>query len=323
MTQAADTRILVVDDDESVINILRRLFKKNGFQNIMSALNPLQALHIMETAKKPFHLVISDQVMPEMEGTELFKKVKDISPDTRRILMTGYQNFKAAVEGVNQGAIHQYISKPWENEDLLSKIRRELDLYEKVRERKQFLRLTRRQNARLFKTAKAEKEKDKYFQREIRNKKQKRAELARKAVELEKKKPFDKTVFELNSLISGNIVIQEESLAGAFRIIKQEVDELIATLCREKGLPRPAPVKNPQTGLKSDSPASDKDDMYEAVDLILQYAGRNAEPELYAYGKTLLDQFETGRYSRVPDIGELAVNEGYITQEDQIGRAHV
>ena len=316
MTQRTDVGILLVDDDESVINILRRLLKKNGFQNIMSALNPAQALHIMETTEKGFHLVISDQVMPGMEGTELFRKIREISPETRRILITGYQNFKAAIEGVNQGAIHQYISKPWENEDLLFKIRHELNIYEKLREKEHFLRLTRRQNAKLFKLAKAEKGKDTTFRKEIRDKRQKRSELARKVLELKEKKPFDKTVFELYSLISGNIVIRRESLSEAFRIIKQEVDELIGTLCREKGLPEPAPSKSPGSGLKEDLPESGKENIYEAVDMILQYAGRNAEPELYAYGKTLLDQFETGRYSRVPDIGELAVNEGYITQED-------
>ena len=192
--------------------------------------------------------------------------------------------------------------------------------------------------------AKAEKEKDTAFRQEIRNKRQKKAELIRKAVELEKKKPFDKNVFELYSLISGKIVIQQESLSKTFRIIKKEVEELLGTLCREKGFPHPILVKTPETDLKTDSQESDKDDMYEAVDLVLQYSGRNAEPELYEYGKTLLEQFDTEQYNRVPDIAELAVNEGYIKNEDmekasielatrrkdepslsmdQIGRAHV
>ncbi|MGM0642283.1 MAG: flagellar assembly protein A [Thermodesulfobacteriota bacterium] len=316
MTRKTENRILVVDDDESVINILRRLLKKRGFSNIMSALDAEQALHIMETADSGFSLVISDQAMPGMKGSELLKKVRAMYPYTRRILMTGYQNFKVAVEAVNEGAIHQYISKPWENEELLAKIRNELDLYEKFIERERFLRLTRRQNSKLFKMAKAEKEKDRKLTSEIKKKKEKKEELAGKAKELETKKPFEKPVFELYSLISKNIVIQGESLARTFWIIKDEVDDLIGTICNKKGFSLPEQARKPFTGTDTDEPYSRKQDMYEPVDLILQYAGMNAEPQLYAYGKELLKEFSTEHYTRVPAIGDLALSEGYITKED-------
>ncbi|MDY0221974.1 MAG: response regulator [Desulfobacterium sp.] len=122
-------------------------------------------LPFIQKADHPFALIISDQHMPEMSGNELFKKAIEMTPDTRRIIMTGYSDAKAAAQAINMGAIHRYIKKPWENIALVETIKQELGIYHKIQEKHKLIRITKTQNARLYNFAKNITEKNRQYQR--------------------------------------------------------------------------------------------------------------------------------------------------------------
>jgi len=84
------------------------------------ATRPKDAFDLL--AQHDVQVIISDQRMPEMSGTEFLSRVKDMYPNTARIVLSGYTDLKSVTEAVNQGAIFKFLSKPWEDE----KIRKEI-----------------------------------------------------------------------------------------------------------------------------------------------------------------------------------------------------
>src|SRR5450631_170470 len=102
-------RILCVDDEPNVLHAIERQFRKRF--EITIALGPDLALR--EIAERgPFAVVVSDLRMPGMDGVQFLARVRQISPDTVRIMLTGEADFSAAIEAVNQGNIFQFLSKP-------------------------------------------------------------------------------------------------------------------------------------------------------------------------------------------------------------------
>ena len=85
-----------------------------------------------------------------MTGVELLSRSRDISPDTIRILLTGYADIDATVESINSGAIRYYLNKPWDTDFLLSRIRDSLDLYSVTIENQRLHKLTQIQNQKLY-----------------------------------------------------------------------------------------------------------------------------------------------------------------------------
>src|SRR6516164_8371024 len=84
----AGARVLVVDDDSTMLNVIRRILTLDGYE-VLTADGPRQALEIV-TSRSPVHLVLSDVLMPEMQGTQLVREVGRLSPQTVGVLMTGY-----------------------------------------------------------------------------------------------------------------------------------------------------------------------------------------------------------------------------------------
>lgn len=106
--------VLFVDDEERVLNALSSVFR--GTYEVETA--PGAALALERLAGRRFHVLVSDQRMPEMLGSELLRRVKAIAPSTVRILLTGYSDLAAIVGSVNDGEVFRFISKPWQEEDL-------------------------------------------------------------------------------------------------------------------------------------------------------------------------------------------------------------
>ena len=140
--------IAVVDDETSITKSLQRLFRKDGYQ-ILTASNGHEGLEILKKMEKPVSLIISDQRMPGMNGAEFLEKANDIFPDAIRFLLTGYSDMDAIVDAVNKGEIHRYLTKPWNDDDLILQVRQSLEQYELVLENKRLLALTRKQNKEL------------------------------------------------------------------------------------------------------------------------------------------------------------------------------
>jgi serine/threonine-protein kinase len=107
-------RILFVDDEERILTALRSIFRHT--YRVFTATNGREALDFV--TKFGPHVVVSDQRMPEMTGVELLRQVKIASPQTVRMLLTGYSDLASIVGSLNDGEVFRFISKPWDNQEI-------------------------------------------------------------------------------------------------------------------------------------------------------------------------------------------------------------
>ncbi len=114
-------KIVIVDDEDMVIKTLKTLLKIEGFSNVDIFNDPNSALEFIE--KNPCDLIISDFIMPKMNGIEFLSKAKKIHPDTTQILLTGYADKENAIRAINELGIFKYIEKPWGNDDIILNIK--------------------------------------------------------------------------------------------------------------------------------------------------------------------------------------------------------
>ncbi len=108
--------ILLVDDEVNNLQLLRRTLRHD--YNILTASNGKEALEIVEGKGDEIALIVSDQKMPEMEGTEFLKRVAGEYPDIVKILLTGHLDVDAIVDSINDCHLYQYIVKPFDPEEL-------------------------------------------------------------------------------------------------------------------------------------------------------------------------------------------------------------
>lgn len=139
-------RILCVDDEPSILSALRRLFRSQGY-TILVAGSGQEGLDLL--AKEPIDLVISDMRMPHMDGAQFLEQVFARWPDVKRILLTGYADASSTIAAVNQGNIWSYISKPWNDGELLMDVQQALAHSRLAREHAALSELTERQNEEL------------------------------------------------------------------------------------------------------------------------------------------------------------------------------
>ena len=139
MTKNGNPTIMLVDDEEMVLNSMKSFFAIDSNYKILAYTSPLKALE--ELDRNHVDLVISDYLMPEMDGITFLAKVKEKLPMVPRILLTGYADKENAIKAINNVGLYQYIEKPWDNEDLKLVIRNGLEkttllnqLEEKIRE---------------------------------------------------------------------------------------------------------------------------------------------------------------------------------------------
>lgn len=120
--------ILLVDDEENNLQLLKRTLRGN--YNIKTASNGRDALSIIKNEGDSISLIVSDQKMPEMEGTEFLKQVAEIHPNIVKILLTGHADTDIIVASINECQLYQYILKPFEPEELKVSIQNGLKKYE-------------------------------------------------------------------------------------------------------------------------------------------------------------------------------------------------
>ncbi len=142
--------ILLVDDEEQILRSLQRMFRTEGY-SITTATNGAEGIHHIENCERPFSLIISDQRMPGMNGSEFLERSKRLLPDATRILLTGYSDVDAISDAINKGEIYRYVTKPWDPESLKHQVRAALGHYELILENRRLLALTRMQNDELNK----------------------------------------------------------------------------------------------------------------------------------------------------------------------------
>lgn len=132
-TTTTRPRVLYVDDQQGNLVVFKATFKR--YLDVVTAPSARDALAILE--KEEFPVVISDQRMGEMNGTDLLTEIRKRWPDSARMLLTAYTDFDDVVRAINDGQVTRFIHKPWEREDLLGAILNAATLYEKTKENRQ------------------------------------------------------------------------------------------------------------------------------------------------------------------------------------------
>lgn len=132
-------RILFVDDEPSVLSAFERRLRNR--YNLDTSSDPSKALQ-MVTRGEPYALVVSDLRMPGMNGIELLRHVKDLSPDTVRVILTGYADLDAAMKAVNQGNVFRFLTKPCSSDELDRAIEDSLRQYRLIKAEKELLEKT-------------------------------------------------------------------------------------------------------------------------------------------------------------------------------------
>lgn len=117
----ASYTLLVVDDEPNILAALKRTFRRENWQ-VLTANNASEGFELMATHE--VGVIISDQRMPDISGTEFLHRIKEMYPDTVRILLTGYADFTTVIDAVNQGDLYKVLSKPMDS-DLLRDTTRE------------------------------------------------------------------------------------------------------------------------------------------------------------------------------------------------------
>ena len=142
----APATLLFVDDEPGILSSLRRLFRPHGYRILVAESG---ALGLAELEKTPVDLVISDMRMPEMDGATFLKAVRQRWPDTVRILLTGYADVTSTVAAINEGEIYRYVSKPWDDTEIVNTVREALERYRLKQENLRLTALTQSQNEEL------------------------------------------------------------------------------------------------------------------------------------------------------------------------------
>jgi response regulator RpfG family c-di-GMP phosphodiesterase len=278
-------RLLLVDDEESITKALYRIFRKEGYE-IHTASSGQEGLEVLKEVSKPFSLIISDQRMPGMTGAQFLEKAKKIFPNAIRILLTGYSDMDAIVDAINKGEIHRYLTKPWNDEDLLIQIRQALEQYELRAENRRLLALTRRKNIKL-------RELNEHLEEKV-------AERSREIIE--KNKELEETNKKL-----------EDSLLNAIRLLSS----LVETLNPELGehMRQVAPIARE---IAEEYGLDQKElDQIEIAGMLHDIGLLGLPEKLLEKNEDDMSEKEFCMYSQHPAIGQICLQ--HVKSQDQVG----
>jgi putative nucleotidyltransferase with HDIG domain len=125
-----DSTVLFVDDEANILNALARLFLDRDVR-VLRATSGEEALGIVRT--QPVVVVVADNLMPGMSGVELLARVRDHSPDTVRVLLTGYADLSTAINAINRGEVFRFHLKPWVDTEIIGTVEEAVRRYHLVR----------------------------------------------------------------------------------------------------------------------------------------------------------------------------------------------
>ncbi len=135
--------LLCIDDEANILSSLKRLFRPCGYR-VLTAGGGAEAMALLEN--ESVDLVISDMRMPIMTGAQVLAAVRSRWPDTVRILLTGYADIGSTIEAINNGQLHRYVSKPWDDNEMILIVREALERKSLQGEKARLEALTQRQN---------------------------------------------------------------------------------------------------------------------------------------------------------------------------------
>ncbi|WAI87315.1 Hydrogenase transcriptional regulatory protein hupR1 [Psychrobacter sp. SC65A.3] len=123
-------KIAFIDDEPRILRSLKMHFRQSHDVFITT-----DATELMEyVSQNEVQVVISDQRMPDKQGTEVLSDIKAASPNTIRILLTGYADLNAVMDSVNEGEIYRYITKPWQNDELKQIVNKATEIAQQTQE---------------------------------------------------------------------------------------------------------------------------------------------------------------------------------------------
>ncbi len=128
--------IVYVDDDTENLRAFKRLFRKQ--YDVLLAESGEEGLQIIRE-HAPVPLIITDQRMPEMTGIEFLEHTIELSPDSIRMILTGFTDVQALIDAINTGRVYRYITKPWDEQELYVTLKRALESYELQQHNKQLV----------------------------------------------------------------------------------------------------------------------------------------------------------------------------------------
>jgi response regulator RpfG family c-di-GMP phosphodiesterase len=119
--------VMLVDDEENILRSLQRLLMDEDF-DIVTATSGDAALEKLKTLEN-VGLIVADLLMPGMNGTEFLRRSRELFPNAQRTFLTGLSDIKTALEALTTGGASRYLSKPWDDDELICAIREQVDLY--------------------------------------------------------------------------------------------------------------------------------------------------------------------------------------------------
>ncbi len=123
--------VLFVDDEQPIRNAIERMYLERDDVRLLFAASGQEGLEVVE--QEEVWVVVSDYLMPGMRGIELLSKVKAIRPDTVRIMMTAYADLSIAIDAINKSEAYRFVTKPWNNQELMSVIDESLMRYQLIK----------------------------------------------------------------------------------------------------------------------------------------------------------------------------------------------
>ncbi|MGB3291555.1 MAG: response regulator [Phormidesmis sp.] len=136
-------RMLVVDDEPDNLDLLYRTFRRDF--KVLRAESGVEALEVLSTEGE-VAVIISDQRMPEMKGTEFLSKTVPDFPDTVRIILTGFTDVEDLVDAINAGQVYRYITKPWDPDELKHVVDRASETYDLLKQQSEELHRAEKQS---------------------------------------------------------------------------------------------------------------------------------------------------------------------------------
>ncbi|MDD2759702.1 MAG: EAL domain-containing protein [Methylomonas sp.] len=130
--------LLLVDDEPNILSALARALRPGRYR-IVCATTTREAFDLMAIHNPG--VIISDQRMPEMTGTEFLRRVRQLYPDAVRLVLSGYTELNSVIDAVNQGAVYKFLPKPWEDDTLRESIRDAFIIYDLHRQNRELSRL--------------------------------------------------------------------------------------------------------------------------------------------------------------------------------------
>jgi len=136
-------RMLVVDDEPDNLDLLYRTFRRDF--KVLRAESGVEALEVL-SSEGEVAVIISDQRMPEMKGTEFLSKTVPDFPDTVRIILTGFTDVEDLVDAINAGQVYRYITKPWDPDELKHVVERASETYDLLKQQNEALHIAEKQS---------------------------------------------------------------------------------------------------------------------------------------------------------------------------------